>query len=88
MPEARDPHWQLQGAQPQDEDEESLPEGQTVSEAHEPDLQIQAEQSGGSVEEPSTAVEAPALPVILTPRDVLIARTIQELRDNHECVQR
>ncbi|PYH29936.1 BRcat and Rcat domain-containing protein [Aspergillus neoniger CBS 115656] len=71
-------------ALPQDADE-ALVEGQLVPEAHEPHFQTREVQSEDVIvadEEPFATLPSPTT---RTARDLLVARTMQELRDNHEC---
>ncbi|EEA18499.1 IBR finger domain protein [Talaromyces marneffei ATCC 18224] len=60
--------------------EEPRIEGQFVPEIDESQTDTQEEQLGQADEEPHAGAE-----VSPTPRDILVARTIQELRENHEC---
>ncbi|PYH42936.1 BRcat and Rcat domain-containing protein [Aspergillus saccharolyticus JOP 1030-1] len=75
-------------AVPQDIDEAIL-EDQLVPAAyeqpHSPTQQTQHDVANSTDAEPFATPEALPSPTTRTARDTLIARTIQELRDNHEC---
>ncbi|KAH1414987.1 hypothetical protein KXX44_007791, partial [Aspergillus fumigatus] len=67
---------------PPDIDEPQL-EGHLAPETDETHLESQEAQPEQADEESHAAPEASASPCFQTPRDILVARTIQELRENH-----
>lgn len=62
-----------------------IEEPQPVEDLPAPEVEHMESQAEESDEEPGEIVEPLTSISILTPRDVLVARTVQELRDNHEC---
>ncbi|PKX99530.1 BRcat and Rcat domain-containing protein [Aspergillus novofumigatus IBT 16806] len=81
----RDGDQPLAAKPPPDINEPRL-EGHLAMETNKFHIESQEAQPEQADEESHAAPEASASPSSQTPRDILVARTIQELRENHECM--